>query len=87
MRVPRSTTATTTGNARRAGLGWLWLPLVVCFGFLYVPILVLVAMSFNDGGSAQVPFRVSHDPKDRGGYGPGVYFGSDLYQKTGAGDC
>jgi hypothetical protein len=44
-------------------------------------------LEFGDGTSAQVPFRVSQDPKDRGGYGPGVYFGSDLYQKTGAGDC
>ena len=33
-------------------LGWLWLPLVLCGAFLYVPILVLVGMSFNDGGSA-----------------------------------
>lgn len=30
----------------------MWVPLAVCAAFLYVPILVLVAMSFNDGGSA-----------------------------------
>ncbi|MGB0098978.1 MAG: ABC transporter permease [Nocardioides sp.] len=36
----------------RSGLGWLWLPLILCGAFLYLPILVLVAMSFNDGGSA-----------------------------------
>jgi spermidine/putrescine transport system permease protein len=33
-------------------MGWLWLPLLVCGAFLYVPILAVVAMSFNDGGSA-----------------------------------
>jgi spermidine/putrescine transport system permease protein len=37
---------------RRDGLGRLWIPLVVCFGFLYLPIAVLIAMSFNGGGSA-----------------------------------
>jgi len=36
----------------RSGLGWLWLPLICCGAFLYLPILVLIAMSFNDGGSA-----------------------------------
>jgi spermidine/putrescine transport system permease protein len=34
------------------GLGKLWIPLVLCFGFLYLPIAVLIAMSFNGGGSA-----------------------------------
>ncbi len=33
-------------------VGWLWLPLALCAGFLYLPIGVLVVMSFNDGGSA-----------------------------------
>jgi spermidine/putrescine transport system permease protein len=47
--VPR---ATTSARASRQGPGWLWLPLGLCFAFLYVPIGVLVAMSFNDGGSA-----------------------------------
>jgi spermidine/putrescine transport system permease protein len=37
---------------RRTGLGWLWLPLLACGAFLYIPIVVLVVMSFNDGGSA-----------------------------------
>ena len=36
----------------RSGLGWLWLPLALCGAFLYLPILVLIVMSFNDGGSA-----------------------------------
>jgi spermidine/putrescine transport system permease protein len=36
----------------RSGLGWLWLPLIGCGAFLYLPILVLIGMSFNDGGSA-----------------------------------
>jgi spermidine/putrescine transport system permease protein len=39
-------------STSRAGLGWLWLPLLLCGAFLYLPILVLVVMSFNDGGSA-----------------------------------
>ena len=39
-------------GAGRRGPGWLWLPMLVCGAFLYVPIAVLVAMSFNDGGSA-----------------------------------
>ncbi len=39
-------------SSRRAGLGWLWLPLGVCFAFLYLPILALVGMSFNSGKSA-----------------------------------
>lgn len=31
---------------------WVWLALLVCGAFLYVPILVIIVMSFNDGGSA-----------------------------------
>lgn len=37
-------------SARR--LGWLWLPLGLCFAFLYLPLVALVAMSFNSGKSA-----------------------------------
>jgi spermidine/putrescine transport system permease protein len=33
-------------------LGWLWLPLLLCGSFLYVPIVALVVMSFNSGKSA-----------------------------------
>lgn len=36
----------------RTGPGWLWLPMLACGAFLYIPLAVLVAMSFNDGGSA-----------------------------------
>lgn len=32
-------------------LGWLRVPLAVCFAFLYIPIATLVAMSFNNGDS------------------------------------
>jgi len=46
------TTTRPRRYAPRTGLGWLWLPLLVCALFLYLPIMVLVAMSFNDGGSA-----------------------------------
>jgi spermidine/putrescine transport system permease protein len=41
-----------TGAARNERLGWLWLPMVLCFSFLYVPIVALVVMSFNSGSSA-----------------------------------
>ncbi|WP_435742051.1 ABC transporter permease [Nocardioides sp. SYSU DS0663] len=34
------------------GRGWIWLPLLLTALFLYLPIMVLVAMSFNAGGSA-----------------------------------
>ncbi len=30
----------------------LWLALVLVFAFLYIPIAVLVALSFNEGGLA-----------------------------------
>jgi spermidine/putrescine transport system permease protein len=39
-------------DSQRDRLGRLWIPLVLCFGFLYLPIAVLIAMSFNGGGSA-----------------------------------
>ena len=32
-------------------LGWLKVPLIVCFVFLYAPIAILVVMSFNGGSS------------------------------------
>lgn len=41
-----------SAHTRRGGPGWLWLPMLLCALFLYVPIAVLVGMSFNDGGSA-----------------------------------
>jgi hypothetical protein len=33
------------------------------------------------------PIRVNTDPRDRSGYGAALYFGNDLYQKTGDGRC
>ncbi len=48
----RTGRAGTTRPAIRTGPGWLWLALLGCGAFLYLPIVVLVAMSFNDGGSA-----------------------------------
>jgi spermidine/putrescine transport system permease protein len=42
----------TRRYAPRTGLGWLWAPLLLCALFLYLPIAVLIGMSFNDGGSA-----------------------------------
>ncbi len=37
--------------------------------------------------SETLEYRVSRDPKDRSGYGPGVTIGSTKYQKTGPGTC
>lgn len=44
-------------------------------------------LQFSDGGTAEVPYKVSTDPKDRSGYGPAVWIGNDLFQKNGSGDC
>lgn len=44
--------ASRARTTARSGPGWLWLALLGCGAFLYLPIAVLVAMSFNDGGSA-----------------------------------
>lgn len=39
-------------RARKEGLGFLWVPLVGCLLFLYVPIVMVVVLSFNSGRSA-----------------------------------
>jgi hypothetical protein len=39
------------------------------------------------GGTRSLPYRVSTNPRDRSGYGAALYFGNDLYQKTGDGRC
>jgi spermidine/putrescine transport system permease protein len=44
--------ARTSATVRSGGLGWLVLPLVVCGTFLYIPIVALIAFSFNDSRSA-----------------------------------
>jgi spermidine/putrescine transport system permease protein len=41
-------------SARTRRLGWLWAPLLLCFAFLYLPIAVLVVMSFN---ASKSPYR------------------------------
>lgn len=38
-------------------------------------------------GTRSLPYRVSTNPRDRSGYGAALYFGNDLYQKTGDGRC
>ena len=38
-------------------------------------------------GTAEVPYKVSTDAEHRSGYGPAVWFGNDLFQKSGSGDC
>ena len=48
----RSGRARTSPRTNRSGPGWLWLALLGCGAFLYLPVAVLVGMSFNDGGSA-----------------------------------
>lgn len=39
-------------SRRQRRVGWLWVPLVICLLFLYIPITTVVAMSFNSGKSA-----------------------------------
>jgi hypothetical protein len=46
-----------------------------------------ITLTYNNGQSETLQYRVSQDPKDRGGYGPGVTIGSTKYQKTGPGNC
>ena len=46
-----------------------------------------ITLSYNNGQSETLPYRVSQDPRDRGGYGPGVTIGSTKYQKSGPGNC
>lgn len=41
-------------SSRTRRLGWLWAPLALCFAFLYLPIAVLVVMSFN---ASRSPYR------------------------------
>jgi spermidine/putrescine transport system permease protein len=50
--LARTVAAPAARRAPRGGPGKLWIPMALCFGFLYLPIAVLIAMSFNDGGSA-----------------------------------
>jgi len=49
----RTRTGTGTRRPVERGLGWLRLPLIGAFGFLYLPIAVLVVMSFN---ASSIPF-------------------------------
>jgi hypothetical protein len=46
-----------------------------------------ITLTYNNGQSETLQYRVSQDPKDRGGYGPGVTIGSTKYQKSGPGNC
>ena len=48
-------TATKSSKTRtiKTGVGWLRLPLIVTYAFLYIPIAVLVIMSFN---ASKTPF-------------------------------
>mgnify|MGYP000877327870 CR=1 FL=1 len=46
-----------------------------------------VTLTWGDGTTTVLPYRVSQDPKDRSGWGPGVQIGDTLYQKTGNGGC
>lgn len=46
-----------------------------------------LTLTFDGGGSVDIPYQTSTNTSDRSAYGAGVRFGSDLYQKTGAGDC
>ena len=44
-----------------------------------------VTLSYDDGSTATLPYQTSTNPADRSGYGDAVRFGTDLYQKVGAG--
>ncbi len=46
-----------------------------------------ISLTFDGGGSVDVPYQTSTNPKDRSAYGAAVQIGNDLYQKTGAGGC
>jgi hypothetical protein len=47
----------------------------------------IITLTWNNGGVTTLNYRVSTNPKDRSGYGPGVQIGDTLYQKTGPGGC
>ena len=46
-----------------------------------------ITLTWGNGTSSTLPYRVSQDPKDRSGFGPGVQIGEATYQKTGPGGC
>lgn len=48
---PGGAAARTGRSFTRTGPGWLWVPMLLTAAFLYLPIGMLVVMSFNDGGS------------------------------------
>jgi hypothetical protein len=47
----------------------------------------IITLTWGNGAVSTLNYRVSQDPKDRSGYGPGVQIGDTLYQKTGPGGC
>ncbi len=53
MSSTKNTTTNANKAAQRTGIGWLRLPLILTYSFLYIPIAVLVAMSFN---ASKTPF-------------------------------
>ena len=51
--MSETTTQVTTKAKKQSAVGWLRLPLILTYAFLYIPIAVLVVMSFN---SSKTPF-------------------------------
>lgn len=46
-----------------------------------------ITLQYGSGEVSEMRYRVSTNPKDRSSHGPAVFFGNDLYQKTGGGHC
>lgn len=46
-----------------------------------------ITLTYNNGQSETLNYRVSQDPRDRSAYGAGMVIGPTKYQKTGTGDC
>ncbi|MFO0728168.1 MAG: hypothetical protein U1E65_30585 [Myxococcota bacterium] len=44
-----------------------------------------ITLSYGNGQSEVLPYRISRDPRDQSGYGPAVVIGSTKYQRVG--DC
>ena len=51
--MSNATKQATTKNKKQSAVGWLRVPLILTYAFLYIPIAVLVVMSFN---SSKTPF-------------------------------
>jgi hypothetical protein len=46
-----------------------------------------ITLTYNNGQSETLNYRVLEDPRDRSAYGAGMVIGPTKYQRTGTGDC